>query len=389
MALVIPVPTQELGPNWAYDWNASLTILDGHSHVAGSGVFITPAAININANLAMNDFFLAMTGAVVFLPQNSTPPNDSLYVLGVDLHFIDGNGNDIPLTAGGVVNATSSGISSGTATAQFIGGMLVVDSAPLTPANIQAGSYLMGNNVASSNFVTLQPQNPIASSYSLTLPIIPAVFSVMTLDIAGNIGTETSDQVVSSITSAGADGIAELMTSTGANAIASNITAIPAANANGIVNSINSISAATANLIVDSISLVSVGAANIIASTISFLANSNVTINSSDGAVLPITSFANPSNFALAICRGVINSNGTRASGEGFSSSQPSTGVYQVTFFHAFFDLPAVVVTPAAVGGTGYTVLINSISQSGFTCSIGSPISLANAAICFIAIGQR
>lgn len=90
------------------------------------------------------------------------------------------------MTTGGSVNATSSGISSGTATASFVSSVLVVNSATNTPANIQAGSILIGNNTAGSNFVTLQPQNALGSSYNLTLPTIPASQNIMTLDASGN-----------------------------------------------------------------------------------------------------------------------------------------------------------------------------------------------------------
>ena len=81
----------------------------------------------------------------------------------------------------------STSLVNGSNIAQFIANQLVVDSTANTPANIVAGSYLMGNNVASGNFVTLQPVNSIPSNYSLTMPELPAVTSFVTIDSTGNI----------------------------------------------------------------------------------------------------------------------------------------------------------------------------------------------------------
>ncbi len=203
MALIIPGVGTEPGPTYATDVNNSLTILDAHSHVAGSGVLITPAAINVNADLTLSNNSLTSIKSLVLTSQVSNSVNSSLYDFGGNLHFIDGNGTDIPITAGGVVNSTSSGISSGTATAAFVAGVLVVNSAPLTPADIQGGSVLFGNNVASSNFLTLQPPNAMAASYSLTLPTLPGQNSIMTLDTSGNMGSSV-DLTLATITASGA-----------------------------------------------------------------------------------------------------------------------------------------------------------------------------------------
>ena len=109
----------------------------------------------------------------------------AVYVQGVDLYYNDLNGNVVKLTTGGSVNATSSGISSGSATAAFAGGVLVVNAAVNTPANIQGGSILLGNNVALSNYLTLSPPNSMPASFTLTLPSIPVANSFMTITSAG------------------------------------------------------------------------------------------------------------------------------------------------------------------------------------------------------------
>jgi hypothetical protein len=178
MGLSVPAVGVDPSPDWANNLNASLSILDGHNHGPGSGVQITPDGININADLAFQTYNAISLRSARFTPQSaplSLPTDlDCLYVSGVDLYYNDGNGNQVKITSGGAVNATSSGISSGTATASFVAGVLVVDSAANTPANIQAGSVLIGNNVAASNFVTVSAPNSLASSYGITLPLLPA-----------------------------------------------------------------------------------------------------------------------------------------------------------------------------------------------------------------------
>lgn len=54
MGLVLPTVSVTPGPAWATLLNAALTVIDGHTHVSGSGNLITPAAININADLEFN-----------------------------------------------------------------------------------------------------------------------------------------------------------------------------------------------------------------------------------------------------------------------------------------------------------------------------------------------
>ena len=192
MGLPLPVPGNDPGPDYGFNNNVAFQTIDSHNHTAGKGVQIPPAGININADLSFNGNNATNLLTTRFNPQGSpiaaTSPNlNCLYTVGVDLYYNDGNGNQIKITSAGAVNATSSGISSGTASASFISSVLVVNAASLTPANIQCASILLGNNVASSNYLTLSPPNSMASNYGLTLPPLPSSQKIMTLDNSGNI----------------------------------------------------------------------------------------------------------------------------------------------------------------------------------------------------------
>lgn len=192
------------------NYNANVSVIDGHNHTSGSGVQIPPAGLNINAALTFNNQSATNLQSVVFTPQTSLSTLDALYVIGGDLYYNDGSSNVIQMTAGGSVNATSSGIASGSATASFVSSVLVVNAAANTPANIQVGSVLLGNNSAGSHYLTLSPPSAMAADFSLTLPSIPAAQQFLSIDTSGNIagyanvsgGIQTSNIASQAITTA-------------------------------------------------------------------------------------------------------------------------------------------------------------------------------------------
>jgi hypothetical protein len=196
MNLVLSTVAVDSGLNWENNLNASLTTVDSHNHSSGQGVQINPAGININADLAFNANNATSARSLRFQPQFGPLSGGAdigcLYEAGVDLFYNDGSGNQIQITSGGSVNATSSGISSGTATASFSSGVLVVNAAVNKPANIQGGSLLLGNNVASSKYLTLSPPSAMASNFGLVLPSIPVSTSFMQLDSSGNMSASVA-----------------------------------------------------------------------------------------------------------------------------------------------------------------------------------------------------
>lgn len=191
MYLPNPIPSVEIGPNYAYDLNNCLNIVDTHNHTSGQGVQIPPQGININSALTFNNQQATNLQATIFTNQTSLATLNALYVIDGELWFNDTT-QPVQLTAGGSVNATATGISSGTATASFSAGVLVVNSAANTPGNIQAGSILIGQQgVSGSNFLTLNPPSSLSGGgYTLTLPSNPSSngsTQFMQIDTSGNI----------------------------------------------------------------------------------------------------------------------------------------------------------------------------------------------------------
>jgi hypothetical protein len=146
--------------------------------------------MNINANLNYNGFSAFGLLGTTYTAQPSLATLTTLYVIGNELYYNDGAGNVVQITSGGTVNATSSGISSGTASASFSSGVLVVNSASSTPASIKMGSALLGATTAASPYLTLSPPASLSSgAYTLTLPAVAPASGTyyLKIDTSGNI----------------------------------------------------------------------------------------------------------------------------------------------------------------------------------------------------------
>lgn len=191
MSLPIPTVGQEAGPDYASDVNSSLTILDQHTHAAGSGVPITPDAININTALAFNGNFASGVAGLSLTPQGSAPSNVTVYASGNDLYFVDGLGNNIRITQSGAVAGTPGSIANlvPPASASYSAGSstFVWQSNTSIAANMDFGAAIMRNISPNSTFaLTLRPPAALGSNYTLTLPTIPGSASFMALDSSGN-----------------------------------------------------------------------------------------------------------------------------------------------------------------------------------------------------------
>ncbi len=196
MGLPIPIIGVDSGLTWEQSLAQALTIIDAHMHAPNYGVLVTPSGLNINTALTFNGNDAFALRSSRYVVQNSPISNASdigcTYVSGADLWYNDTAGNQIQITSGGAVNATASGIKSGNATASFVSSVLVVNAASNTPANIAAGSILLGNNSLNSNYVTLSPPASIPSDVTQTLPTIPSATSFMQMDTSGNMSATTA-----------------------------------------------------------------------------------------------------------------------------------------------------------------------------------------------------
>lgn len=183
------LPVSTIGVNsglqWEQNLNSSLLIIDAHNHTSGNGAPIPSEGLLISSDLTFANNQATNMKAILFKDQSSLATLNALYTIAGDLYYNDPTGV-VQITIGGAVNATSSGIVSGSASAAFSSGVLVVLAAASTPANIKGASLLMGNNVSGSHYLTLAPPAAMGSDITITLPTIPASQKIMTMDASGN-----------------------------------------------------------------------------------------------------------------------------------------------------------------------------------------------------------
>jgi hypothetical protein len=197
MSLPIPTVGLEPGPDYAIDINAALLLVDQHDHTSGNGVQITTQAININADLTLNSNALTYVKSITLVPDEATPAINMIYEDGVDLYFMDGDGNAVRLTQSGAVAGTPGSISNlvAPASASYVGASskFVWESDTSVAADMDFGSAIMRNTTPNSTFaLTLAPPAGLASNYQIVLPTLPASQKIVTLDNSGNMSAPYS-----------------------------------------------------------------------------------------------------------------------------------------------------------------------------------------------------
>lgn len=199
MSLIESTINVDSGLAWEQNLNSSLTTIDGHTHTPGKGIAVPSNGLNINTALTFQNNQATNLQATVFTQQSSLSTLNSLWV-GTDgnLYFNDGAGDaSLQITQAGALKVTSTGISNGTASASFISSVLTVVSAPTVPGNMSVRSILLGNDVANSKFLTLNPPSSMGSNYSLTLPALADIPGsgtfLMTLDSTGSMHSAALD----------------------------------------------------------------------------------------------------------------------------------------------------------------------------------------------------
>lgn len=196
MNLVVPVPSQDPGPDWAQLIVGDMSAIDSHNHTPGKGVTVPVDGLNINADLPFGGNSAILLKSTRFSVQGSPLAGATdlgcLYVSGVDLYYNDENGTQIRITTGGNVNAGAgsiTGLPSGTAGVSYssLTGTYTFQSATSTGATISAGPIAIGSTTASAKHTTLASNASQAADLTLTLPVVaPTSNTVLASDNAGN-----------------------------------------------------------------------------------------------------------------------------------------------------------------------------------------------------------
>lgn len=194
MNLILPIVGVEPGPTWATDLNSSLTIIDQHNHTSGSGNLITPAAMQINADLSyQSNNAIALRSARLtsqVSPLALSTDLLAIYAVGNDLYYNDGLGNQIRITQSGAVAGTPGSISSlvapASASYSAFSQTFTWQSGSNLAANMDFGSAVLRNLTVSSFGLTLSPPT-LAADYTITLPQLPVLQSFLTINNSGGI----------------------------------------------------------------------------------------------------------------------------------------------------------------------------------------------------------
>lgn len=354
MSLPIPTVGVASGPTWATLLDSCLTILDGHSHTPGSGVAITPGAMNINSDLTLANHSITSTKSVQFTAQGSPTASGSIYESGVDLYYVDGNGANIRLTQSGSIVGTAgsiTGLPNGTASASYvsISGNFVWESATSTAANMDFGSAIMRNTSPNSTYaLTLSPPAALGANYSLTLPALPATTRVLSVTSSGVIATGAAGAIVTA--------------------------------------DIGALQVTTAKIALANITTALIAAGNVTGSKIESFVDLPGT-KSSVGSRNIVVSNAN-NNSGIVIARAVISAAGAILSGEGLICSLASAGVYNIGMIPTMGDQPAVSITVDGTGGMTY--FTTGISTAGFAVTLLNSAGVPTSnTFSLIIIGQR
>jgi hypothetical protein len=113
MVITKPTVSSTAGPTWAENLNTALDVIDAHDHSSGKGTQVTPAGININADVEFNDNKATEVKGVSFQTQGSQLTGAAnlrtLYVYNGELYYRDASGNQVQLTSGGVIRGIIEG----------------------------------------------------------------------------------------------------------------------------------------------------------------------------------------------------------------------------------------------------------------------------------------
>lgn len=198
MGLSIPAVGQEPGPQYAFDVNSSLNLIDSHDHSPGRGIQITPAGMNINAVLDFQGNPAINLEYTAYAAQPSPATTlQSVSVSGAssinELFYTDSNGLSTQITKNGSVNSIASSIPGESYVAGTFVWTQTQSALPTTPANFDIGSIVLRPiSAGTTNGVILGPPTGISSEYNINLPLIPVSPMFVTLDTGGNLGTAGS-----------------------------------------------------------------------------------------------------------------------------------------------------------------------------------------------------
>ena len=187
-ALEKPAVGVDTGPGWATALNNSIDAVDGHDHTTNKGSRITPAALNINADLEMNsnDLTEVRTLSMDSTSDTTTADTRAIYVSGSNnLHYRNGSGQDVQITDGTSVvgaagtitgmgsdagNQAGASYTDGSKAFNFFTDSANTDFGKMNHSDLNLYKF-SDDNTADTDFVTLQTSSGVSGAGgTITVP---------------------------------------------------------------------------------------------------------------------------------------------------------------------------------------------------------------------------
>jgi len=201
-----PAVGVDTGPTWATNLNTSLDAIDGHDHSTNKGVRITPAAVNINADLEFNQNSASELKNVIFDSSvTAATTSYSLYQTSGNLFWRNGSGTAVQVTIGAAVNSGAGSISGMSGTDA---GASYTDSSKTFNFFTDSGNSDYGkmahadlvlfkfsdDNSADTDYVTIAANSGVSgSSGTIYVPSENGTFLTTATNYAGAINIATSN----------------------------------------------------------------------------------------------------------------------------------------------------------------------------------------------------
>jgi len=182
MNLDLPVVGETVSPDWANMFVSALLSVAEHDHTVGSGVKLTPDALNINSDLALNSNDLTTARSVRFISNVATLSEvadlNCIFVYAGNFYYKNNSGQNVKLTEGGSINLSTVGTIGGDYGQSGIDASAVY--ADLTKTFSWLRSSGVGANMAMSNVSIAYPSAGAAAvtlgapaaavAHTITLP---------------------------------------------------------------------------------------------------------------------------------------------------------------------------------------------------------------------------
>jgi len=175
----------DTGPGWATALNNSLDAIDAHDHTTNKGSRITPAALNINADLELNENQLTEVKGVVLSQSNASSTNAAVYSISGNLYWRNSSGTQVQVTDGSSVKSASGNITNMGTDEGNQAGASYSDTSKSFSFFTDQGNSDMGkmnhadlnlykfsdNNSADTDYITLQASSSISGAGgTITVP---------------------------------------------------------------------------------------------------------------------------------------------------------------------------------------------------------------------------